>query len=48
MGKPAVNVPVANYDDNQHAADENLRIANLWYAIELYAQLLTMPPRTGA
>lgn len=47
MAKPAVNVPVANYDDNQHAADENLRIANLWYAIELYAQLLTLPPRTG-
>lgn len=43
LGKPAVNVPVANYDDNQHAADENLRVANLWYAIELYAQLLTMP-----
>jgi acetylornithine deacetylase/succinyl-diaminopimelate desuccinylase-like protein len=43
LAKPAVNVPVANYDDNQHAADENLRIANLWYAIELYAQLLTMP-----
>ncbi len=44
LKKPFVNVPVANHDDNQHAADENLRIANLWYAIELYAQLLTMPP----
>lgn len=44
MGKPAVNVPVANHDDNQHAPDENLRIANLWYAIDLYGALLTMPP----
>jgi len=42
-GKPAINVPVANHDNNQHAPDENLRIANLWYAIDLYAALLTMP-----
>ena len=43
-GKPAIIVPVANHDNNQHAADENLRIANLWYAIDLYAALLTMAP----
>ena len=43
LGKPAVIVPVANHDNNQHAPDENLRIANLWYAIDLYAALLTMP-----
>lgn len=43
MQKPAMIVPVANHDDNQHAADENLRIANLWYAIDLYGALLTMP-----
>jgi acetylornithine deacetylase/succinyl-diaminopimelate desuccinylase-like protein len=41
--KPAVVVPVANHDNNQHAPDENLRIANLWYAIDLFAQLWTMP-----
>ena len=41
--KPAVVVPVANHDNNQHAPDENLRIANLWYAIELFAELWTMP-----
>ena len=45
LRKPFVNVPVANHDNNQHAPDENLRIANLWYAIDLYAALLTMPPR---
>lgn len=43
LQKPAIIVPVANHDNNQHAPDENLRIANLWYAIDLYAQLLTMP-----
>ena len=42
-GKPAIIVPVANHDNNQHAPDENLRVANLWYAIDLYASLLTMP-----
>ncbi len=45
LERPFVNVPVANHDNNQHAPDENLRIANLWYAIDLYAALLTMPPR---
>jgi acetylornithine deacetylase/succinyl-diaminopimelate desuccinylase-like protein len=46
-GAQVLVVPVANYDNNQHAPDENLRIANLWYAIDLYAALLTMPaPRT--
>jgi len=41
-GKPAVVIPVANHDNNQHGANENIRIANLWYAIDLYAALLTM------
>jgi acetylornithine deacetylase/succinyl-diaminopimelate desuccinylase-like protein len=43
LGKPAVIVPVANHDDNQHAPDENLRIGNLWYAIDLFGAVLTMP-----
>ena len=43
LAKPTIIVPVANHDNNQHAANENLRIANLWYAMELYAALLTMP-----
>ena len=37
---PVVNLPIANYDDNQHAADENLRLQNLWDGIETYAALL--------
>jgi acetylornithine deacetylase/succinyl-diaminopimelate desuccinylase-like protein len=48
LGKPALVVPVANHDDNQHAPDENLRIANLWYAIDLYGALLTLPERPAS
>jgi acetylornithine deacetylase/succinyl-diaminopimelate desuccinylase-like protein len=39
----AVIVPVANYDDNQHGADENLVLGNLWYAVDLFGALLTLP-----
>ena len=42
LQKPAIVVPVANHDNNQHAADENLRIANLWYSVQLMTALLTM------
>ena len=37
---PMISLPIANYDDNQHAADENLRMQNLWDGIETYAALL--------
>lgn len=40
--KPALIVPVANHDNNQHAADENLRMENLWYSVQLMTALLTM------
>lgn len=40
---PGIIVPMANHDNNQHAPDENLRLANLWYGVDLYAALLTMP-----
>ncbi|MCO6509380.1 MAG: M20/M25/M40 family metallo-hydrolase [Aridibacter famidurans] len=43
LGDPAlITVPIANYDNNQHAADENIRIGNLWDGIEIYACLMTM------
>jgi acetylornithine deacetylase/succinyl-diaminopimelate desuccinylase-like protein len=41
--KPLIIVPIANHDDNQHTANENLRLANLWYGIDLYALLFTLP-----
>src|SRR5580658_519551 len=37
-----ITVPIANYDDNQHAANENLRLQNLWDGIETMAALLDM------
>ncbi len=40
---PVVIAPIANHDDNQHGPDENLRLANLWYGVDLMAALLTMP-----
>ncbi len=43
LGRPIVIVPIANHDNNQHAPDENLRIANLWYGVDLMGELLTMP-----
>ena len=43
LKKPAVIAPMANHDNNQHAPDENIRLANLWYGIDLMAALFTMP-----
>jgi acetylornithine deacetylase/succinyl-diaminopimelate desuccinylase-like protein len=37
-----MTVPIANYDNNQHAENENLRIQNLWNGIETYAAVMTM------
>jgi acetylornithine deacetylase/succinyl-diaminopimelate desuccinylase-like protein len=37
-----ITVPIANYDDNQHAANENLRLQNLWDGTETMAALLEM------
>jgi acetylornithine deacetylase/succinyl-diaminopimelate desuccinylase-like protein len=37
---PMVGVAIANYDDNQHAMNENLRLGNLWDGIEVYAGLI--------
>ena len=40
MRAPMVGVAIANYDDNQHAMNENLRLQNLWDGIEVYAGLI--------
>ena len=34
---PVIGVPIANHDNNQHAANENLRIQNLWDGIAIFA-----------
>ncbi|MFT4033016.1 MAG: M20/M25/M40 family metallo-hydrolase [Siphonobacter sp.] len=35
-------VPIVNPDNNQHAANENLRLQNLWDGIESMAAIMTM------
>jgi acetylornithine deacetylase/succinyl-diaminopimelate desuccinylase-like protein len=38
---PVIGVPLANHDNNQHAANENLRLQNLWDGIEIFAGILS-------
>jgi acetylornithine deacetylase/succinyl-diaminopimelate desuccinylase-like protein len=40
---PTFGLSIVNFDNNQHAANENLRIQNLWEGIDSMAALLTMP-----
>jgi acetylornithine deacetylase/succinyl-diaminopimelate desuccinylase-like protein len=40
LGMPVVGVPIVNYDNSQHAQDENLRIGHFWRGIETCAVLL--------
>jgi acetylornithine deacetylase/succinyl-diaminopimelate desuccinylase-like protein len=37
-----VTVPIANYDNNQHAENENLRLQNLWDGIETMAAVMAI------
>ena len=37
-----ISVPIANYDNNQHAENENIRLQNLWNGIETWAAIITM------
>jgi acetylornithine deacetylase/succinyl-diaminopimelate desuccinylase-like protein len=41
-GAPQVGVPIVNHDNNQHGANENLRLQNLWDGIEVLAALMAM------
>jgi acetylornithine deacetylase/succinyl-diaminopimelate desuccinylase-like protein len=38
---PIITLPIANYDNNQHAANEHLRLGNLWAGIEVFASVMT-------
>lgn len=40
---PIIGLPIANHDNNQHAADENLRLQNFWDGIGAYAALMAGP-----
>jgi acetylornithine deacetylase/succinyl-diaminopimelate desuccinylase-like protein len=37
---PVIGLPIVNHDNNQHAANENLRLQNLWDGIETYAAMM--------
>ncbi len=37
---PIIGLPMGNHDNNQHAANENLRLRNLWDGINLYAAMM--------
>jgi acetylornithine deacetylase/succinyl-diaminopimelate desuccinylase-like protein len=37
---PWIGVPIVNYDNHQHSADENLRLGHLWRGMEIYAAIL--------
>jgi acetylornithine deacetylase/succinyl-diaminopimelate desuccinylase-like protein len=37
---PWIGVPIVNYDNHQHSADENLRLGHFWRGIEIYAAIL--------
>ena len=39
---PTITVPIANYDNNQHAEDESIRLQNLWDGIEILAALMLL------
>jgi len=39
LAAPIVIVPIVNHDNNQHAANENLRLQNLWDGIQIFAAL---------
>lgn len=39
-GVPVIGLPIANHDNNQHAANENLRLQNLWDGVGAYAAML--------
>jgi acetylornithine deacetylase/succinyl-diaminopimelate desuccinylase-like protein len=42
LGTLTITVPIANYDNNQHSANENIRLQNLWDGVETMAALETM------
>ena len=39
---PTIGLAVVNFDNNQHAANENIRVGHFWEGIEIFAALVTM------
>ena len=43
LALPTIGLAVVNFDNNQHAANENIRVGHFFEAIEIFAALATMP-----
>jgi acetylornithine deacetylase/succinyl-diaminopimelate desuccinylase-like protein len=37
---PIISVPIVNHDNSQHAANENLRLQNLFDGMQVYAGII--------
>lgn len=40
LDAPIIILPMANHDNNQHAENENIRLQNIWNAMQVYGALL--------
>jgi acetylornithine deacetylase/succinyl-diaminopimelate desuccinylase-like protein len=40
LDAPIIILPLANHDNNQHAENENIRLKNIWYAMQVYGAVL--------
>ncbi len=40
LDAPVVILPLANHDNNQHAENENIRLRNIWDAMQVYGAVL--------
>jgi len=40
LAAPIIILPLANHDNNQHAENENIRLQNIWYAMQVYGAVL--------
>lgn len=41
LGLPVLGFPIANYDNNQHGPNENIRLRNLWDGITVFAAVMS-------
>jgi len=42
LNAKVLSIPIVNYDNNQHAENENVQISYLWEGIETIAAVMTM------
>jgi acetylornithine deacetylase/succinyl-diaminopimelate desuccinylase-like protein len=47
LGAKVITVPLVNYDNNQHAENENVKVSYLWQGIETVAAIMLMKYRNS-